>query len=143
MNFYVYLIIALCCFVGELFTMEFSLTCVGIGLLGAALVSWLGTSIWAQVAVFAIVAVISWLGVRPFALKYLYGKTKEVKTPADDVIGKQAVVEVDIDPVKDLGRVSVNGESWKATAAKALAKGTPCKVEKLNGVTLFVVEINK
>ncbi len=143
MNFYVYLVIALCCFVGELFTMEFSLTCVGIGLLGAALASWLGTSIWVQVAVFSAVAVISWLGVRPFALKYLYGKTKEVKTPAEDVLGKQAMVEVDIDPVKDTGRVSVNGESWKATAAQALAKGTPCVVEKLNGVTLFVKEIKK
>ncbi len=140
MNFYVYLVAALCCFVGELFTMEFSLTCVGIGLLGAAAASWLGCSIWGQVAVFAVVAVISWLGVRPFALKHLYGKTKDVKTPADDVVGKQAVVEVDIDPVNDMGRVSVNGESWKATAATALPKGTLCVVEKLNGVTLFVKE---
>ena len=143
MNFYVYLIIALCCFVGELFTMEFSLTCVGIGLLGAALASWLGTSLWIQVAVFSAVAVISWIGVRPFALKHLYGKTKEMKTPSDDVIGKPALVEVDIDPVKDTGRVSVNGESWKATAAKALAKGTQCKVDSLKGVTLFVTEIQK
>ena len=44
MNAYIYLLIALGCFVGELFTMEFSLTCVGIGLLGAALVSWMGNA---------------------------------------------------------------------------------------------------
>ena len=140
MNFYVYLILALGCFVGELFTMEFSLTCVGIGLLGAAVVSWLGTSLWVQVGVFAVVAVACWLGVRPVALKHLYGKTKGVKAPAEDVLGKQAVVEVAIDPVQDVGRVLVNGESWKATAAKPLAKGTPCVVEKLTGVTLFVKE---
>ena len=140
MNFYVYLILALGCFVGELFTMEFSLTCVGIGLLGAAVVSWLGMSLWVQVGVFAVVAVACWLGVRPVALKHLYGKTKDVKAPAEDVLGKQAVVEVAIDPVQDVGRVLVNGESWKATAAKPLAKGTPCTVEKLNGVTLFVKE---
>ena len=35
MNYYIWLIIAVCCFVGELFSMEFSLTCLGIGLLGA------------------------------------------------------------------------------------------------------------
>lgn len=140
MNFYVYLILAFGCFIGELFTMEFSLTCVGIGLLGAGLAAGLGASIWWQVAVFCVVAVSSWVGVRPFALKHLYGKNKEVKTPAEDVIGKAAIVEIDIDPVKDMGRVSVNGESWKATAAKTLAKGTPCVVEKLNGVTLFVKE---
>ena len=140
MNFYIYLVLALGCFVGELFTMEFSLTCVGIGLVGAALVSWMGGALWIQIAAFALVAVISWIGVRPLALKHLYGKMKEMKTPSEDVIGKQAVIEVDIDPVQDIGRVLVNGESWKATAAKPLPKGTPCVVEKLNGVTLFVKE---
>ena len=140
MNFYVYLVLALGCFVGELFTMEFSLTCVGIGLIGAALASWLGGVLWVQITTFALVAVVSWLGVRPLALKHLYGKVKDVKTPSEDVIGKQAMVEIAIDPMHDTGRVLVNGESWKATAAKALAKHTPCVVEKLHGVTLFVKE---
>ncbi len=140
MNFYIYLVLALACLVGELFTMEFSLTCVGIGLLGAAFASWLGSALWVQIAAFALVAVTSWLGVRPLALKHLYGKVKEIKTPSEDVIGKPAVVEMDIDPLHDTGRVLVNGESWKATAAQALAKGTPCVVEKLNGVTLFVTK---
>lgn len=140
MNFYIYLIIALGCFVGELFTMEFSLTCLGIGFLGAAAAAWLGGALWMQVAVFAVVSVVCWLGVRPAVLKHLYHKNKNVKTPADDVIGKPALVEVDIDPVQETGRVIVGGESWKATAAKPLAKGTPCVVEKLNGVTLFVKE---
>ena len=140
MSAYIYLIIALGFFVGELFTMEFSLTCLGIGFLGSALAAWLGSTLWVQIAVFAVVSVICWLGIRPFALKHLYGKNKGVKTPADDVIGKPAVVEIAIDPVNETGRVLVNGESWKATSDKALAKGTPCIVEKLNGVTLFVKE---
>ena len=140
MNYYVYLIIALGCFVGELFTMEFSLTCLGIGFLGAALISWLGGALWLQIAVFALVSIVCWIGVRPIALKHLYKKTKDMKTPAEDVIGKQAVVEVAIDPTQGTGRVLVNGESWKATAAKSLTKGTQCIVEKLNGVTLFVKE---
>ncbi len=140
MNYYIYLIIALGCFVGELFTMEFSLTCLGIGLLGAALAAWLGTPLWGQVAAFALVAVICWVGLRPFILKHLYGKVQEMKTPAEDVIGKQAIVEVAIDPTTQTGRVLVAGESWKATAATPLAKGTVCTVEKLSGVTLFVKE---
>ncbi len=140
MSYYIYLIIALGCFVGELFTTEFSLTCLGIGLLGAALAAWLGTSLWVQVAVFAVVSVACWLGVRPVLLKHLYNKNKQVKTPADDVIGKPAMVEVAIDPIHNMGRVRVGGESWKATAAKPLPQGTACVVEKLNGVTLFVKE---
>ena len=35
MSYYIYLILAVACFVCELFTMEFSLTCLGIGALGA------------------------------------------------------------------------------------------------------------
>lgn len=141
MNYYIYLIIALGCLVGELFTMEFSLTCLGIGLLGAALASWLGSTLGVQIAVFAIVSVICWIGIRPVALKHLYGKNKDLKTPAEAVIGKQAIVETAIDPVQGTGRVLVSGESWKATSDVSLPKGTPCTVEKLNGVTLFVKKI--
>ena len=140
MNYYWYLIFACLCFVGEMFTMELSLTCLGVGLLGAALASGLGASLWWQVILFCIVSLICWLGVRPIALKHLYKKGSNVKTPAEDVIGKTAVVEIDIDPLHGTGRVRVSGESWKATAAKALAKGTQCIVEKLEGVTLFVKE---
>ncbi len=140
MHYYVYLIIALCCFVGELFTMEFSLTCLGIGCLGAALVAWLGTPLWLQVSIFALVSVVCWLGVRPFLLKHLFKKENSVKAPADDVIGKPAVVEVAINPSQGTGRVRVGGESWKATSQKSLAIGTQCMVVKLEGVTLLVKE---
>ena len=140
MNYYVYLIIAFGCFVGELFTMEFSLTCLGIGFLGAALVSWLGGALWLQIAIFALMSVICWVGARPVALRYFHNKAKGMKAPAEDVIGKDAVVEVEIDPIHNTGRVRVGGESWKATANKPLSKGTLCVVEKLNGVTLLVKE---
>lgn len=138
MNYYVYLIIAVGCFVGEMFSMEFSLACLGIGALGAALSSWFGWGIWMQVFVFAFVASGCWIGIRPFALKHLYGKSKYIKTPAEDVIGQEAVVETALDPVAGTGRVKVSGESWKATAREPLPVGTVCIVEKLDGVTLTV-----
>ena len=138
MNYYVYLIIAVGCFVGEMFSMEFSLACLGIGALGSALVSWLGWGIWMQVFAFSIVSSTCWLGIRPFALNHLYGKSKKIKTPAEDVIGQEAVVETDLDPKSGTGRVKVAGESWKATADKPLSAGTVCIVEKLDGVTLTV-----
>lgn len=138
MDFYIYLILAVVFFICELFSMEFSLACLGVGTLGAALASWLGWNIWGQVFAFAAVAAVCWIGIRPLALKLLYGKSKKVKTPAEDVIGQEAVVETAIDPVEGVGRVKVAGESWKATSAQALAKGTVCIVEKLDGVTLTV-----
>ena len=140
MNYYVHLIIAVGCLAGEVFTMEVSLACLGIGLLGASLASWLSLGIWWQVGIFAFVSGAAWIGVRPFALRHLYGNSKHVKTPAEDVLGKDAVVETAIDPVQSTGRVKVEGESWKATASKPLAAGTVCVVEKLDGVTLTVRE---
>ena len=138
MNYYVWLIIALGCFVGEVFTMEFSLACLGLGLLGGSLMAWLGCGIWAQVLVFAAVSAVAWIGVRPFALKHFYGRSPLVKTPAEDVIGKEAVVQTAVHPTDGTGRVRVEGESWKATAAEPLQAGTVCVVEKLDGVTLTV-----
>lgn len=138
MSHYIYYILAICCFIGELFTMEFSLTCLGIGAIGAGVTSWLGFGRWWQVGVFAVVASVCWMGIRPLALRHFYKSTKHVKTPAEDVLGKEAIVETAIDPVHQTGRVKVLGESWKATAATALPAGTTCIVEKLDGVTLTV-----
>ncbi len=138
MNYYIWLIVAVGCFVGEMFTMEFSLTCLGIGMGAGALVSWLGVGLWGQVIAFGLVAAAAWLGIRPIALRHLYRKSKHVPTPAEEVLGKTAVVETPIDPVHNTGRVKVCGESWKATADKPLPAGTECVVEKLDGVTLSV-----
>lgn len=140
MPHYIYLIIAVLCFVGELFTMEFSLSCIGIGFAGAWLAAWLDLNIWWQTGFFIILATLAWTGVRPFALRHLYDKVKHVKTPAEDLIGQAAVVETDINPATGEGRVKIGAESWKATSAKPLAAGTPCTVEKLEGVTVTVKE---
>ena len=142
MNYYIYLIAAIGCFVAELFTGEFSATCIGIGLLGSALASALGLGLYAQVGVFTLVAVVCWIGIRPVALRHFYKNAKEVKTPTQDVIGKPATAETDILPQKSEGRVLVLGESWKATAAAEIKKGTPCVVKSVDGVTLFV-EVKK
>ena len=104
----------------------------------AGIASWLGLGIWWQVAVFTVVASGSWLGRRPFLLRFIDKFTKHVNTPAEDVIGQEAIVEIFIDPAKQTGRVKVLGESWKATATQPLAVGTKCVVEKLDGVTLTV-----
>ena len=138
MSHYVYYILATCCFIGELFTMEFSLTCLGIGAIGAGLASWFGLGIWWQVGVFTAVASVCWLSIRPLLLRIINKFTKHVNTPAEVVIGQEAVVEIAIDPAKQMGRVKVLGESWRATAAEPLPVGTKCLVEKLDGVTLTV-----
>ena len=142
MSYSVYLIAAVLCLVGELFTMEFSSTCIGIGFLGAAGASALGFGLITQIIVFITLAVICWVGIRPVALRHFYKNGKPVTTPTQDVIGKDCVVEKDIVPLKNEGRVLVKGESWKAAAAQEIKKGTACVVKEVKGVTLLV-EIKK
>lgn len=138
MSYYFYLIIAVCLGIGELFSMEFSLACLAGGSLGAALASYLGFNLWIQVIAFILVAGASWLGIRPIALKHLYGKNSDLKNPAEALLGKEAIVDEKINPSTKEGRVSIGAESWQATANQEIAKGTICIVEKLEGVTLTV-----
>ncbi len=140
MPHYIYLIIAVLCFVGELFTMEFSLSCVGIGFAGAWLAAWLDLNAWWQTGFFIVLATLAWTGIRPFALRHLYDKVKHIKTPAEDLIGQQAVVQEAINPQTGAGRVKIGSESWKATADTAIAAGKTCTVQKLDGVTVTVKE---
>lgn len=139
MTYYIYLILAVLFFTGEIFVMEFSLTCIGLGLLGSAAASLLGWGPWGQTLAFIAVALVAFIGVRPFALKYLYRRTKHVKTNVERLIGREALVEIAIDPIENTGRVRVEGgESWRASADNPIAQNTVVVVEKVEGVTVFV-----
>lgn len=139
MTYYIYLILAVLFFTGEIFVMEFSLTCIGLGLVGSAVASLLGWGPWGQALAFVAVALAAFIGVRPFALKYLYRRTKHVKTNVERLIGREALVEIAIDPIENTGRVKVEGgESWRASAKEPIAKNAVVVVEKVEGVTVFV-----
>ena len=127
MNYYIWLIVAVGCFVGEMFTMEFSLTCLGIGMGAGALVSWLGVGLWGQVIAFGLVAAAAWLGIRPIALRHLYRKSKHVPTPAEEVLGKTAVVEtinsMMLQSTRGVLRLFPNWLSRPASFTRLRAKG--------------------
>ena len=113
MAYYFYLSLGVLCIVGEMFTMDFSLACFGVGLFGAALVSFLGLGLGWQVAVFIAVSLALFIGMRPLALKHLYHNSKHVKTNVDALIGRTAVVTAEPD-AEGIGRVQIDGDSWRA-----------------------------
>ncbi len=137
MVYYLYLILAMCCFIGELFTMDFSLACFGAGLAGAALVSWIGLGLGWQVFVFLAVALALFISIRPLALKHLYKNNKHIKTNVDALIGR--TVTVLTAPGEDhIGRVQTDGDNWRAYFAAAAKPGEKVTVQKVDGNTLFV-----
>lgn len=143
MVYYVYLILAVLCFIGELFFMEFSLTCFGLGLLGASLTSWLGFGLGWQVLVFVAVSLALFLAIRPLALKHLYHKSKHVKTNVDALIGRTVGVHTPPDAKTRIGRVLTDGDNWRAYFAQDAKEGEEMRVEKVEGNTLFVAPIHK
>ena len=137
MAYYFYLILAVSCFIGELFTMDFSLTCIGIGLLGAALGAWMGSGIGTQAFLFACVALLSFVSIRPLAKKWLYMRNKNVKTNVDALIGR--AVTVLTAPAEDhIGRVQTDGDNWRAHFDGPAKEGDKVFVQKMDGNTLFV-----
>ncbi len=141
MAYYMYLIFAVGCFIGELFTMDFSLTCFGIGLLGAAFGAWLGLGIGSQSVLFVCISILSFISVRPLAKKWLYMHTKHVKTNVDALIGRTVTVLAAPDEQDHIGRVQTDGDNWRAYFNTPAQVGDKVRVEKMNGNTLFVTLI--
>ncbi len=143
MVYYVYLIAAVVCFIGEMFTFDFSLLCFGTGLLGAALTSWLGLGLGWQVTVFIVLSLALFIGIRPLALKHLYKKGKHIKTNTDALIGREVEVIAVPEDADQIGRVQTDGDNWRAKFSSPVTLGEHVRVEKIEGNTLFVAPIQK
>ena len=141
MAYYTHLIFAVLCFIGELFTMDFSLTCFGIGLLGAAFGAWVGLGIGGQSVLFICISLLSFISVRPLAKKWLYMHTKHVKTNVDALIGREVIVLTAPD-AEHIGRVQTDGDNWRAYFSTPAQEGEKVRVEKMDGNTLFVTSIS-
>lgn len=138
MAYYFYLILAVVCLIGEVFTMDFSLACFATGLLGASLAAWLGLSLGWQVLIFIVVSIALFTGIRPLAIKYLYHKSKHIKTNMEALIGREALVITAPDPDTRIGRVQVDGDSWRAQFSVLAKANDRVVVEKWEGNTLLV-----
>ena len=136
--YYWWLIIGVILIIGEMFTTDFSLACIGLAFMAAALPAYLGLSFFIQAVFFAVVAIILFLAVRPFALKYLHRNDGKAKTNVDALIGRKGLVTEEINEEKNTGRVQIDGDFWKAVAAETIPAGAEVKVEKMEGIILTV-----
>ena len=75
---------------------------------------------------------------RPIARKYFTPKI--IKTNVDSVIGQTGLVTADIDNVTAQGQVKLGAMEWSArsTSGEAIPAGTLVKVDKIEGVKVFV-----
>ena len=137
----VWLAIALAFGVGEVLTLAFYALFPAIGAVAAAVAALMGVSFEGQVVVFAGVSVLGVLAARPPLMHYLKRRQEpEMKSGAQEMIGKEAPVVDDILDGHHPGHVRITGENWPALSenGKPIHRGSTVRVTGLRQATLVV-----
>ena len=108
------------------------------GALAAMVTALLGAGLWVQAVVFVLVSAAALTALRPLVRKHLTPKL--TATNIDSVIGSVGIVTGTIDNLTATGQVKLNGMEWSArsTSGNTLEVGTKVRVDKIEGVKVFV-----
>ena len=107
-----------------------------LGALAALLACVLGAEMWLQITVFLVVSLV----LLAVLWKRVRSKLTTTKTNVDSVIGAEGYVTEAIDNLSYTGRVKLGGITWAArsTSGAGIPVGTLVKVERIEGVKVFV-----
>lgn len=137
----VWLIVLVVLVVIELATMGLTTVWFAGGALVATLASLLHLPLVIQVISFLVVSGLLLFFTRPLAVKY-FNKDR-VRTNAESLVGRQAIVISEIDNVQGIGQVNVGGMEWSARSKSddvSLPVGAVVIVLAIDGVKLIVEE---
>lgn len=113
LNWHWWMYAAILMFIIEVFTPGFIVACLGLGASVAALIAYLGFDFDTQLIAFAITTLLSLFVIRP--LLYKKGENEDkIKTNTDALISRKGIVTETIDNLKNTGRVSIDGDIWRA-----------------------------
>lgn len=108
------------------------------GALIALIAAALNGPIWLQVACFVVISVLLLVFTRPIAVKY-FNKDR-IRTNAESIVGKQAIVISTLNNLQGIGQVSVEGQEWSAKSLnddEVLEQGSVVEVVAISGVKLI------
>lgn len=137
----IWLIVFVVCIVAEIISMGLTTIWFAGGALIATVVAAIGGPLWLQITVFAVVSLVLLYFTRPVAVKY-FNKDR-VKTNAESMVGKQAIVISEIDNLQGIGQVTVGGLEWSARTIEegiTLPVGSVVIIRAISGVKLMVEE---
>ncbi len=105
----------------------------------ALICAFLGGPVWLQVILFVAGSIVLLFLTRPLAVKLM--NKGAVRTNADSLIGKEAVVTEKIDNLLSTGAVQINGQVWTARSVNPehkIEKDEIVMVRAIEGVKLIV-----
>lgn len=141
MVWWAWIVLGIVCMAIEVnLTHDFSLFCIGVSAFIVAAVTALTTGAphWSQWIMFGGLSVIILIALR----KPLIGRFQPSRGSAADfdyLIGEVATPDDDL-PANGVGRAALRGSSWTArnSGSVGLRKGQRCRVEKVEGLTLWL-----
>ena len=111
------------------------------GSLAALGIYFLNGALWLQVAVFLLVSCILLVSLWPLSKKYLTPKL--TATNIDSIIGSTGYVSVTVDNIHGQGQAKLGAMEWTArsSSGEPIPEGTLVKVDKIEGVKVFVTPV--
>lgn len=137
----VWLVVLVACLVIEIATLGLTSIWFAIGALAATVAALLKLPLWLQNTLFVAVSLLFLFFTRPIAVKY-FNKDR-IKTNAESLIGKQAIVISEIDNLQGIGQILVSGQEWSGRSADDTVKfpvGAVVEIAAIQGVKLIVKE---
>ena len=137
----VWLVLWVVLVVAEIATMGLTTIWFAGGALVAVIAAAFHAPLYLQIALFLAVSIVMLVFTRPIAVKYF--NNERVKTNAEGLVGRLAVVETEIDNLKAQGEVTVGGQYWSARSTRdevCIPKGKVVVVCGISGVKLIVEE---
>ena len=124
----------------ELATDELTIIWGTIGGVFSFLAALLHADVWLQLLIFVVFTTLTIIISRPIIKKY--AKKEIIRTNADRLIGMVAVVS-EAFKNNEVGKVIVNGQTWRATStsSEAFFEGEKVQVEGLSGTKVIVSKI--
>ena len=139
-----WLVVAVAFALMEVATVAFFAAFISIAAFAAALTALLGGDIVVQAIVFAVVAVLGLLAVRPLAVsRFHIGRRARLVSGAPAMVGQTAVVVDPINGAHQPGHVLISGERWPAVSAEGavIEEGRTVMVLELRQATLVVAPV--
>ena len=115
----------------------------GAGALAALIGALCGAEVWLQIVLFFGISILLLASLRPLSKKYFTPKI--TRTNVDGVIGATGLVTAPIDNISATGQVKLGAMEWTArsTSGKTIEVGTLVKVDKIEGVKVFVSPVTE
>jgi membrane protein implicated in regulation of membrane protease activity len=134
-----WIVLAVALGAAEIFTGTFVLVMLAVGALVAAIPAAIGAPVWLQGLTFALVSVLTLLGVRPAIQRHVHSSAESAPMGLEAIEGSAGLVLERVD--LDHGLVKLEGELWSARpydGSQTFEVGEHVRVIEVQGATALV-----